>query len=121
MRIKIDIKCGVSTREYVVKNGKSDDHFLAWRSVVPSEGLTVAVIHSGCLPEEPSFLFRILFFFAGGTSRSGIGDGVLHNSSNDGQGNGDNSMAVDVEGFTRLKSIGVSEAGAFGIEACEMG
>ena len=99
-------------KDYVVKYGKSvcEDHFLGWRRVVPSEGLTSAVIHSGCFSEEPSFL-RILFFFAGGTPRSD--GGVLHNSSNDGQVIGDSSMAVDVEGFARLKSVGVSGAGDF--------
>lgn len=112
-------------KEYVVKYGKSvcEDHFVGWSRVVPSEGLTNAVIHSGCVSEEPSF-FRILFFFAGGT-RSGIDGGVLHNSSNDGQGIGDSSksMAVDVEGFARLKSIGVSEAGGFaaGMQGSKMG
>ena len=88
---------------------------MGWRRVVPSEGLTTAAIHSGCLPEGPSFLFRILFFFASGTSRSGIGGGVLHKSSNDGQVIGDSSksMAIDVEGFARLKSIGISEVRGF--------
>jgi hypothetical protein len=100
-------------KDYVVKYGKSvcEDHFLGWRRVVPSEGLTTAVIHSGCFSEEPFFFFRILFFFAGGTPRSG--GGVLHNSSNDGQVIGDSSMAVDAEGSARLKSIGVSGAGGF--------
>ena len=98
----------------MVEYGKSEDYFLGWRRVVPSEGLTTAVVHSAFMPEQPSFLFRILFFFAGETSRSGIG-GVLHNSSNDGQVIGESckSMAVDNEGFTRLKLIGVSEAGGF--------
>ena len=99
----------------MVECGESEDYFLGWRRVVPSEGLTTAVVHSAFMPEQPSFLFRILFSFAGETSRSGIGGGVLHNSSNDGQMIGDSwkSMAVDVDGFARLKSIGVSEAGGF--------
>ena len=56
---------------------------------------------------------------------SDIGGGVLHNSSNDGQAIGERSksMAVDVEGFTRLKSIGVSVAGDFeaGIDGSTIG
>ena len=114
-------------KEYVVEYGKSayKYHFLDWRRVVPSEDLTTAAIHSGCLPEETSLFFRILFFFVGETSRSGIGGGVLHNSSNDGQVIGDSSksMVVDVEGFAILIAIGVSEAGVFdeGMEGSKMG
>ena len=124
IKIEIEIKYDVGMKEYMVKYGKSacKDHFLGWRRVLPSEGLMTAVIQSGCLPEEPSFLFRILFFFTGGTSRTGIGGGVLHNSSNDGHVNGDSSKSMVVAGFTRLKSIGVSEGGGFdaGMEGSKM-